>query len=984
MRFRQSLLICLLVPLFVATAAAGQVSEGEFTYAVEMNGVTCGYTDVHLSSVAGEDGPYTLLEQKTFAMQSALGSEFNTTVDLRCHIDPVTGDFSFMRMHLQQADFVLDSEIRIEGATAHCTSTLLDEETIVTLPEGTIIGNPLYSLHVLRDFVRDGAREKTYSSFDARDFKVDEITFTWVGRETLELAGRRYDAFIVDFMSHATGVKVRTWLDATNGMTLKTAGPQGLSVYLADPSVRKQIELVNVDENIIARTNVSIPDVTRISYMKVRAVLEPTGQWLTPDDLNVPGQRFTGTVTDNLIEGVFEIEHPHYDGAGAPPYPAPPVDDDALGEYLEPGAFIESGDAVLIAKARELTEGAADSWDAACRLSRWVADNITYEIPGGGSARRTYDMRAGECGSHSILLATFCRAVGIPARVVWGCMYSPDFGGAFGQHGWTEVHMGAAGWIPVDSTAHECSFVDSGHIRLGEHKSLTTALNAKSMEVLDYRVESPIDDGAAPADDGPYAAYLGKYDPPDGGEPFTVLTAQGSLAIDIPGKMVLTFKDADETGRWFCTLSNNLFVTFERGDADQAVAFRLHELVRMRRIADPDAIGDDVPDALRPYLGDYRFPGRPEPFTISCDDGRLAARYESRQSLVHMDPTDEEGRWIDEYGGNFLTFDADDEGRISALILEVVSTFRRGGVSASDRSAEPVSPAQASATNDIDTVLDDFHRAASNADFDGYFACLAPGCVFIGTDATERWTIDDLRALVKPHFDQGRARARTPRDRHIDLCPDGNVAYFDELLEIETLGQCRGTGVVTKVDNDWLIAQYSLSFPVPNEIAFDVLDRIREHHQGRDASTVTDDGGIWEALEAYLAAVSVPDPRPVDPGLFAADIEALWSNGVTYRGREAVARALQESQTELMQAFTSFSAGIDDVRIRRRDDVAWVSCTIAMTGTLAEGGGPFTRTVRSTFAFEQQGQRWRMTQEHSSRLADDQPHESVAPVSGPG
>jgi transglutaminase-like putative cysteine protease len=582
-----------------------------------------------------------------------------------------------MRAHFQQAEFILDLEVRIDGRTAHCTSSLLPEETIVTLTEGVIIGNPLYSLHLLRDFVRHGVREKTYESLDARDFRVDESTVKWDGRETLELAGKRYDAIIIDVLSRSTGAKSRIWIDAANGMTLKSADPRGQTVYLADPSVKKRIDLVNMDENILVRTNVSIPDVRRISYMKVKALLEPTGQWFTPDDLNVPGQRFTGTVTDNLIEGVFEIEHPHYDGAAAPPYPAPPPDDRALGEYLAPSAFIESGDVVLIAKARELTEGAMDSWDAACRLSQWVADNITYEIPGGGSARRTYDMRAGECGSHSILLATFCRAVGIPARVVWGCMYSPNFGGAFGQHGWTEVHMGAAGWIPVDSTAHEAGFVDSGHIRLGEHQSLATALNAKSAEVLDYRISSPFDDASAPTDDGAYAAYLGTYDAPGGGEPYTVLIAQGSLALDIPGKMVLAFKDADANGKWFCTLSNNLFVTFDRDDEDQVGAFRLHEVVRMRRIADPEAIGDDVSDVLRPYLGDYRLPGRPEPFTVSFDDGRLAAWYQSRQALVHMNPTDEAGRWIDEYGGNFLTFARDDEGRINALILEVVSTFHR-------------------------------------------------------------------------------------------------------------------------------------------------------------------------------------------------------------------------------------------------------------------------------------------------------------------
>ena len=57
---------------------------------------------------------------------------------------------------------------------------------------------------------------------------------------------------------------------------------------------------------------------------------------------------------------------------------------------------------VLIKKAKELTEGAIDSWDAVRRLSRWVGTEIAGAIPG-GSARQTYDNRKGECGAHSRL-----------------------------------------------------------------------------------------------------------------------------------------------------------------------------------------------------------------------------------------------------------------------------------------------------------------------------------------------------------------------------------------------------------------------------------------------------------------------------------------------------------------------------------------------------------------------------------------------------
>ncbi len=58
--------------------------------------------------------------------------------------------------------------------------------------------------------------------------------------------------------------------------------------------------------------------------------------------------------------------------------------------------------------------------------------------------------------------------------------------------------------------------------------------------------------------------------------------------------------------------------------------------------------------------------------------------------------------------------------------------------------------------NAVEVVLDDFHRAASEADGEAYFGLFAAEGVFLGTDATERWTVDEFRAYAKPHFDRGR------------------------------------------------------------------------------------------------------------------------------------------------------------------------------------------------------------------------------------
>ena len=128
-----------------------------------------------------------------------------------------------------------------------------------------------------------------------------------------------------------------------------------------------------------------------------------------------------------------------------------------------------------------------------------------------------------------------------------------------------------------------------------------------------------------------------------------------------------------------------------------------------------------------------------------------------------------------------------------------------------------VSQEPAAADSAIDRVLTSFHAAAAKADEKTYFGCLAGNSVFMGTDATERWTKEEFRKYCKPYFDQGRGWNYVKKERHITLAPDGKTAWFDELLENQKNGLCRGSGVLTKEGEHWLIAQYNLSIPIPNE-----------------------------------------------------------------------------------------------------------------------------------------------------------------------
>jgi len=125
-------------------------------------------------------------------------------------------------------------------------------------------------------------------------------------------------------------------------------------------------------------------------------------------------------------------------------------------------------------------------------------------------------------------------------------------------------------------------------------------------------------------------------------------------------------------------------------------------------------------------------------------------------------------------------------------------------------------------------TLDDFHAAAAAANEARYFSHFATDGVFLGTDATERWTVDAFKAYAKPHFDAGKGWTYKATERHVDIDAEGRYAWFDELLENAKLGVCRGSGVLRREGEEWKVVQYNLTIPIPNSLALKVADLIRD------------------------------------------------------------------------------------------------------------------------------------------------------------
>ena len=140
-------------------------------------------------------------------------------------------------------------------------------------------------------------------------------------------------------------------------------------------------------------------------------------------------------------------------------------------------------------------------------------------------------------------------------------------------------------------------------------------------------------------------------------------------------------------------------------------------------------------------------------------------------------------------------------------------------------------------TASVGTTLDALHAAASKADGKAYFDLFARDAVFLGTDATERWPLDEFKAYAMKRFETGKGWTYTlrPGTRHISFSPAGDIAWFDELLDNAKYGTCRGSGVLREIEGKWKIAQYNLTFTVPNDAAEQVVKVIRAQASTRPA-----------------------------------------------------------------------------------------------------------------------------------------------------
>ncbi len=162
----------------------------------------------------------------------------------------------------------------------------------------------------------------------------------------------------------------------------------------------------------------------------------------------------------DTLDGVFTIEGVDYQGLKGDRFPPKKIDK-SLSRWLMATEDFPKGDSHLDSLARDLTEGAKDTRDAALAVHLFILDRIAYAAAD-YQPRQTLDLGMGNSISQARLMVTMLRALGIPSRIVGGLYFT---GGVFASHHWVEVNLDDE-WIPFDPTAGGKDSFSPLHIRI--------------------------------------------------------------------------------------------------------------------------------------------------------------------------------------------------------------------------------------------------------------------------------------------------------------------------------------------------------------------------------------------------------------------------------------------------------------------------------------------------------------------------------------
>jgi hypothetical protein len=476
----------------VLTVTASFATE-EFYYSFELDGKPIGFAEVSIDDVTWNEQKLQRHRSSTTLKFAMLGTTKTTIRRSTTLVDPATG-----------APVYFELTQDINGAVTHVESKF-EEECVQSWQwqKGGPKGDPKV-IPITRASRILGSNNFAHwnlftkaASRDAVDGKIGFSVFLPDVGQTQEfrlVRGNAQDVTIngvsrsCDVWS-LQGAGIELFVDSQSGQLIKMDVPaQRTTITLADEGVVEATQKGAAQEILtrhFVQSNIAFDDFKKVRMLKAKIDVNVIGSGPANalSVLKTQMQQFDGEKQEAQIIGTVTVRSRAYDAVDTIPFPSENSAPAEMSQWLNPEPLIESDDPAIVSLATELTEGASDRWQAVLRIAQWVNKEIRYAIADSPSARMALERKKGDCGPHSTLTVAMLRAVGIPARLVGGLLYTPSFGGTFGQHAWVEVFLEDDGWIAMDPTTGEHEVLSATHIKLFEGMG---GVIPKNIEVVAY------------------------------------------------------------------------------------------------------------------------------------------------------------------------------------------------------------------------------------------------------------------------------------------------------------------------------------------------------------------------------------------------------------------------------------------------------------------------------------------------------------------
>jgi len=157
---------------------------------------------------------------------------------------------------------------------------------------------------------------------------------------------------------------------------------------------------------------------------------------------------------------------------------------------------------------------------------------------------------------------------------------------------------------------------------------------------------------------------------------YEVSVQNGSLAVDIPGRMMFEFKEPDAEGRWAFKLTPNVKFTFKRNKAGVVEGMEMNQVTVIPKKEGEIVTTGDCPEKFMAILGEYIIYGRV--LTVTWQTKGLSVDVPGEGIVVLKGP-DEKGRWQDpDDSAKVIYFEKTGEGKVKSLNLIQTFQFRKG------------------------------------------------------------------------------------------------------------------------------------------------------------------------------------------------------------------------------------------------------------------------------------------------------------------